>query len=43
MKIHEGVLNRYVTCNNWTVYLDERGMPIGFEPRRVRKCVSPAR
>jgi len=31
MKIHEGVLNRYVTCNDWTVYLDERGMPIGFE------------
>ena len=30
MKIHEGVLNRYVTCNDWTVYLDE-GMPIGFE------------
>ena len=20
-----------MTCNDWTVYLDERGMPIGFE------------
>jgi len=31
MQIHEGLLNRYITRKNWTVYLDEKGTPIGFE------------
>jgi hypothetical protein len=31
MKIHETLLNRYITRKDWTVYLDEKGAPVGFE------------
>ena len=35
MKIHETLLNRYITRQDWTVYLDEKGAPIGFEHAKL--------
>lgn len=35
MQIHEGLLNRYITRKDWTVYLDENDKPLGFEHRTL--------